>query len=76
MVDTGLLERVLQLDVDSRREFVRAVEDSLGYDDVPASVRSEVERRLGEMGPDPATDYITLDEFKQDIANRRSQRSA
>jgi putative addiction module component (TIGR02574 family) len=76
MVDSALLERVLQLDVDSRRDLVRAVEESIEYDNVPEHVRAEVERRLAEMGEGPSSDYITLDAFKTEVAHRRAGRTA
>lgn len=71
MVDNALLEQVLRLDVASRRELIRAVEESLDYDDVPPQVLAEVERRLAEMGPEPAEDYITLDEYRRRVQARR-----
>lgn len=75
MVDSALLEQVLRLDVESRRELVRAVEESIDRDEVPAGVRTEVERRLAEMGPEPSADWVHLAEFKREIAERRARRS-
>lgn len=76
MVDSALLEQVLRLDVESRRELVRAVEESIDRDEVPPEVRTEVERRLAAMGPKPSTDYVTLEQFKREIEDRRARRSA
>lgn len=76
MVNPALFEQFLRLDADERREFVRAVQGTMGYDEVPASVRAEIERRLTEMGPEPSTDYTTLDEFRNKIADSRAKRTA
>lgn len=76
MVNPALFEQFLQLDVDEQREFVRAAQGTIGYDEVPAAVHAEVERRLAGMGSEPATDYITVDEFRDEIAARRTRRTA
>lgn len=73
MVDRALLQQVLRLDAQARRELVRALQESIGRDQVPAEERAEVERRLAEMGPEPSADYVTLDEFKRQIAERRAR---
>lgn len=76
MVDMALFEQFLRLDADERREFVRAAKGTIDYDEVPADVRAEIERRLAEMGPEPSTDYITLDEFRREIVERHTRRTA
>ncbi|MCL2091070.1 MAG: hypothetical protein FWH11_07620 [Micrococcales bacterium] len=76
MVDNALLEQVLRLDAESRRELIRAVEESIDHEEVPAGVRAEVERRLADMGPGPSADYITLDEFRGQVLERRARRTA
>lgn len=73
MVDRVLLQQVPRLDVVSRRELVRALQESIDRDEVPAEERAEVERRLAEMGPEPSAEYVTLDEFKRKIAGRRAR---
>jgi hypothetical protein len=72
MVDSALLEQVLRLDAESRRELIRAVEDSLDYDDVPPHVLAEIDRRLAEMGPDASSDAVPADEFLRGVRARRS----
>lgn len=72
MVDRALLEKVLQLDVESRRELIRAVEGSLNYDDVSAEVLAIVDARLVGKGPRPDADAIPLDEFEARLRARRS----
>lgn len=72
MVDSVLLEQVLRLDVESRRELIRAVEGSLDYDDVPPHVLAEIDRRLAEMGPGPSPDAVPADEFLRRVRTRRS----
>lgn len=76
IVDRALFEQFLQLTAHERREFVRAAQGTLEYDDVPAAVRTEIERRLQAMGPEPATDYTTLDDFKREVTERRARRTA
>ena len=77
MVSTALFEQFLQLDADERREFVRAAQGALDdAAEVPAAVRSEVERQLAEIGPEPTADYTTLDQFRQGTAERRARRTA
>lgn len=73
MVDSALLEKVMQLDVAARREFVRAVEGSLDYDDVPDEILAIVDARLAKKGPDPDPNAITLDEFERRVGARRSE---
>lgn len=75
MVNQSLFEQFLQLDAEERREFVRAAQATVD-DDFPAHVLAEVDRRLAEMGPGPATDYVTLDELRNQIAKRRDRRTA
>lgn len=71
MVDSALLEKVLQLDVESRRELIRAVEGSLD-DDVSAEMLEIVDARLASKGPRPDADAISLDEFEARLRARRS----
>ncbi len=70
MVDTALFEQFLKLDAEERREFVRAAQTTID-EDVPERILAEVRRRLAEMGPEPATDYITLDEDEREVRARR-----
>lgn len=72
MVDSALLEQVLRLDAESRRELIRAVEGSLDYDDVLPNVLAEIDRRLAEMGPDASPDAVPADEFLRRVRARRS----
>jgi hypothetical protein len=72
MVDSALLEQVLRLDVESRRELIRAVEGSLDHDDVPQHVFAEIDRRLAVMGSGPSPDAIPADEFLRRVRTRRS----
>ncbi|MFT4213716.1 MAG: hypothetical protein QM622_02940 [Microbacterium sp.] len=72
MVDSALLEKVLQLDAESRRELIRAVEGSLDYDDVSAEMLEIVDARLASKGPRPDADAISLDEFEARLRARRS----
>ncbi len=72
MVDSALLEQVLRLDAESRRELIRAVEGSLAYDDVPPQVLAEIDRRLAGMGPGPSPDAVPADEFLRRVRARRS----
>lgn len=76
MVNPALFEQFLRLDADERREFVRAAAATIDHDEVPTAVRAEIERRLTEMGPEPSTDYMTLDEFRNEIAGQRARRTA
>ena len=71
MVDSTLLQQVLRLDADSRREFIRALEGSLDHDDVPQEILAEVDRRLAEMGPGVSPDAVAADEFLQRVRARR-----
>lgn len=71
MVDSGLLEQVLRLDAESRRELIRAVEGSLDAEDVPSEILVEIDRRLAEMGPDISPDALPADEFLQRVRARR-----
>ncbi|HRN28988.1 MAG TPA: hypothetical protein PK781_05100 [Terrimesophilobacter sp.] len=75
MVNQALFEQFLQLDAEERREFVRAAQATVD-DDVPADVLAEIDRRLAQMGPEPASDYVTLDELRNEIAERRARRTA
>lgn len=72
MVDRGLLAQVLRLDAASRRELIRAVEDSLDYDDVPPHVLAEIDRRLAEMGPAPSPDAVPAGELVRRVRARRT----
>ncbi len=63
MVDPVLLEQVERLSEADLLELRGAIDAKL-EDRVPAEILAEIERRLDEMGPEPAVDYITLDEFK------------
>lgn len=72
MVDQALLEQVLRLDSESRRELLLAVEDSLDHDDIPAEVLAEVDRRLADMGANPSAGSLPADEFLQQVRARRS----
>ena len=80
MVNPALFEQFLQLDAGERREFVRAaqatvdqVTDDQATDkaDVPEHVLAEVRRRLAEMGPEPATDYVTLEDDERKVRSRQ-----
>jgi hypothetical protein len=71
MVDSELLERVLRLDAESRRELIRAVEGSLDYEEVPPGVLAEIDRRLAEMGPNASSDAIPAGEFLRHLRARR-----
>jgi hypothetical protein len=71
MVDSALLEQVLRLDAESRRELIRAVEGSLDYDDVPQQVLDEIDRRLARMGPGPSPVAAPVDEFLRRARARR-----
>lgn len=72
MVDSALLQKVLELDVESRRELIRAVEGSLDDGDVAADVLAIVDGRLAGKAPRPDADAITLDEFAARLRARRS----
>ena len=72
MVDSALLEQVLRLDAESRRELIRVVEGSLDDDEVPSPVLAEIGRRLAAMGSDPSTDAVPADEFMQQVRSRHS----
>ncbi|GAA3777943.1 hypothetical protein GCM10022240_31560 [Microbacterium kribbense] len=72
MVDSGLLQQVLRLDVESRRDLICAVEGSLDYDDVPADMLAMVDARLAVKGPHPDADAIALDAFEARLRGRRS----
>lgn len=71
MVDSALLQQVLRLDAESRRELIRAVEGSLDYEDVPPEVLAEVDRRLADMGPGVSPDAVPADEFLRRVRARR-----
>ena len=75
MVNPALFEQFLQLDAGERREFVRAAQaavDQVTIDaDVPKHVLAEVRRRLAEMGPEPATDYVTLEDDERELRSRQ-----
>lgn len=80
MVNPALFEQFLQLDAGERREFVRAAQaavDQATVDqptveaDVPEHVLAEVRRRLAEMGPEPATDYVTLEDDEREVRSRQ-----
>lgn len=85
MVNPALFEQFLQLDAGERREFVRAAQaavDQVTIDqptadqptaeaDVPEHVLAEVRRRLAEMGPEPATDYVTLEDDEREVRSRQ-----
>lgn len=73
MVNSALFEQFLRLDAGERREFVRAAAGTIDSDEVPSAVRAEVQRRLTQLGPEPVTDYITLDEFRDELAGRRAR---
>lgn len=72
MVDSGLLEQVLRLDAESRRELIRAVEVSLADEDVPTDVLAEIDRRLGDMTSAPGPDAVPVSEFLRRVRTRRS----
>ncbi len=76
MVDIALFERFLQLDAAERREFIRAAQGTVDESSVPQTVLTEIERRLVEMGQGAATEYVTLDQFRSEIADRRPRRTA
>lgn len=59
-------------DAESRRELIRAVEASLGYDDVSAEMLEIVDARLASKGLRPDADAISLDEFEARLRARRS----
>lgn len=61
----------MKLDVESRRELVRAVEGSLEYDDVPDDVLAIIDARLAKKGSGPDGDAMSLDEFERRIHARR-----
>lgn len=75
MVNPALFEQFLQLDAGERREFVRAAQaavDQVTIDaDVPEHDLAEVRRRLAEMGPEPATDYVTLEDDEREVRSRQ-----
>lgn len=71
MVDSGLLEQVLQLDDDSKRELIRTVEGTLPQEQTPPQVLAEIDRRLAKMGPSPDPNAMTLDEFERRLYARR-----
>jgi len=80
MVNPALFEQFLQLDAGERREFVRAAQaavDQATADqptveaDVPEHVLAEVRRRLAEMSPEPATDYVTLEDDEREVRSRQ-----
>lgn len=72
MVDSALLEQVLRLDAESRRELISAVEDSLEPEVDPA-ILAEIDRRLAILGAGPASDGSPLEDF---LLRRRIRRSA
>jgi hypothetical protein len=71
MVDSGLLEQVLQLDDDSKRELIRAVEGTLPHGQTPPHILAEIDRRLATMGPNADPSAMTLDEFERRLYGRR-----
>ncbi len=72
MVDRALLEMVLQLDVESRRELIRVVEASLHNADVSPQILEVVDARLASKRLRPDVDAISLDEFEARLRARRS----
>jgi len=71
MVDSALFQQVLQLDADSRREFIRAVEGTLAQEETPVHVIAEIDRRVAKLGSDPDPSAMTLDEFERRLVARR-----
>jgi hypothetical protein len=71
MVSQALMEQVLELDAPARRELRDVLADSL---DSPVSdgVMALVDQRLAELGPEPAGDSISLEEFEREVWARRT----
>ena len=74
MVDSALLEQVLLLDESARRELRDAIDESLP-EYVSPQVVALLKVRVNEADANP-DDYITLDEFKRQTAERRARRTA
>ena len=70
MVDPVLMEQVEQLSESDLFELRRAIDAKLD-EYVPPAILVEIEDRMTEMGPDPVTDYVTLDEFRRKVRTRR-----
>lgn len=70
MVDPVLMEQVEQLSESDLLELRRAIDAKLD-EYVPPAILVEIEHRLTEMGPDPVTDYVTLDEFRRQVRTHR-----
>lgn len=70
MVNAALFEQFLRLSAEEQREFVRAAQSTVG-EDVPEHVLAEVRRRIAELGPEPATDYVTLEDDEREVRSRR-----
>ena len=73
MVDPVLMEQVEQLSESDLLELRRAIDAKLD-EYVPAAILVEIEQRLTEIGPDPVTDYVTVDKFRRQV--RTHPRSA
>lgn len=71
-MDQALLERVLQLDADERRELVTAVQESLDDEEPTPEVAALIDERIAETDANP-DDFVSLDEFEREVrANRRA----
>jgi hypothetical protein len=74
MVDGTLLEQVMQLDESARRELRDALDESLP-EHVSPQVVALLKERIAEADANP-DDYLSLDEFRRQIAKRRAPRTA
>lgn len=68
-MDNALLEQVMQLDESARRELRDAIDESLPEHLSPQVVVLPKER-IAEADANP-DDYVTLEEFKRQVAERR-----
>ena len=71
MVDSALLEQVLRLDAESRRELIRVIQGSLD-DDVPPHVLEEIDRRLAQLPGGLSPDAMPADEFLRGLRDHRT----
>ncbi|HMR50536.1 MAG TPA: hypothetical protein PKE40_12460 [Arachnia sp.] len=70
MVDQALLERVLQLDEDARRELLSALQGSLG-ETISAEVARIVDERVASADATPER-FVSLRAFEREVRTQRS----
>ncbi|MCL2468480.1 MAG: hypothetical protein FWF02_13295 [Micrococcales bacterium] len=71
MVDQGLLEQVMRLDENARRELWVAIGSSLDAGDICEEVAAIIDERIAEADAHPEA-FVTLEDDQRELRARRA----